>query len=90
MHASRAICPQQSKAIQELIAAAVIPDECRNFELIVDANKPVLLRYEVNATEEQVKAIAEALARHPEEVEQLVREVIVQAKDSPLAVSVRL
>lgn len=58
---------QTSKAIKELIDAGVIPKDCRRFELICTTSSPILLRYEVNATPEQVQRIADALIRNPEE-----------------------
>lgn len=45
----------------ELVARGVVPENCRNLELLMRADDVVVFRYEVHATNEQLLALAEAL-----------------------------
>jgi hypothetical protein len=84
--------PHNSKAIQEMIAVGVIPQNCQKFEMLSDAEGAVLFKYEVFATEEQVQQIADALKRNPEEAQRITRTVLfgVNDKDSSPTAKVEL
>ena len=77
-----------SKAIKELIEAGVIPQECRRFELVAEPMKPVIMRYEVMATEEQMQKIADALIRNPEDAREIVRVIAFPRRPGEEEVSV--
>ena len=70
---SKAVGANGSTAIKTLIESGVIPPECRRFELLAEAGGLILLRFEVNATEDQMEIIAKALSDNRDE---LIREVV--------------
>lgn len=92
---SRAITPYDiPEIVKELTAAGILPRECKRFELIMEPAQLVQLRFEVNATQEQVKAIADALIRHPEQARSIVKLIAYPRPESdsatPAAVKVQL
>lgn len=56
-----------SKAIMQLKAAGVIPQDCISFQMIADVNDVIRLRYEVLADEATVQSIADAILNNPGE-----------------------
>lgn len=78
---SRAIKPQCSKAVAELIEIGFLPSECTRFELVIDAKDVIRAKCEFNVTEEQMVTIAAAFARNPEEVAQMLRTGSIKVAD---------
>lgn len=81
-----AISSNTSKAIGQLKDAGIIPPQCRRFELVAEAGKPVLLRLEVLATEEQVQQIADALERNSSETGRIARTIMFKCAQKAVGV----
>ena len=80
-NASKAIKPQNSKAVAELIEIGLLPAACTRFELVIDAKDAIRAKCEFIVTEEQMVAISEAFARNPDEVAQILRTGSIKVAD---------
>lgn len=78
---SRAIKPQCSKAVAELIEIGFLPSECTRFELVIDAKDVIRAKCEFNVTEEQMQVLVDALKRNPEEVADMLRTAEIKVAD---------
>lgn len=68
--------PQGSQVIRALIDMGIVPSECRRFELIADADEPVLFRYEIRPSAEQMQILLDTLQQHPEELSRVAKKLI--------------
>lgn len=76
-NASKAITPQTSNALRELINIGLIPAQCTRFELVIDAKDAIRAKVEFLVTEEKLQQIADAFKRNPEEAAQIIRTATV-------------
>lgn len=72
------ITPNQSKAIQRLIEAGIVPANCTRWKLISDVNDVIRARMEILVDEPTLQKIADALIENEEEAKQIVRDVLVK------------
>lgn len=51
-----------SRSLKALVDAGVVPDRCRNLELIIQASGALVLRYEILVTAEDIGKLSKAFA----------------------------
>jgi len=76
--------------VKALTEAGVIPLHCISLELSISVGKPIRIKTEVFATEEQVLAIAEVLQENPEEAREIARSIAFRSRSSDASVTVDL
>jgi len=71
--------PNNSKIIDELVTAGIIPPECRSFQLNCEVSKAVTITTTSFISPESFQKLADVLKANPEEARRIVRDCIFEA-----------